>query len=286
MVSYLMNTSSLIFAGSMGPTVTQKKGVFVGLGGSFNSVKFKQNYSATGIGTVIDNNGTIVATGHAGGPGAPFSETQTTFAPEVQTGYYNYFKDTHNFWGIKYLYQYLDITSTDKLIDTPQAGFLTPVGGTPHRFTGNVITKSAQTKINHQMTLLAFIGHSLEKSNIYLGIGPAVFGTKSNIYQAFGFANLSGIPREATGVPVSFSNTKWVWGGAMQLGLSYKYDPSWIIDINYTYAISENYNNNYSAPYTTSLVGGFTNFGTLFINTKRQIRTQALNVTINRVFPL
>jgi len=285
MVSCLMHASTMVFAGSMRSEIPQQAGFFLGLGGSYNSVKFKQDYSAKGIADVIDDsNGAIVATGEAGGPAAPFSKTQTTFAPEVQAGYYSYCRGTCNFWGIKYLYQYLDITSIDKLIDTPQAGFLDPVGGTPLRFTGNVITESAQTRINHEMALLAFIGHSLGKSKIYLGIGPSVFRTKSNIFQAFGFANLDGLPREATGEPVSFSNSKWVWGGAIQMGLSCILDPCWALDFNYTYTITKKYRNNFSAPFRTSLIGGYTDIGTLFIETKRQIRAQAFNVTINKGF--
>lgn len=288
-ISCLMITSALAFAEGMGIAEPEKTVFFVGLGGSFNSVKFKQDYSAVGIANVFDNNGVRVATGQAGGPGAPFSEIQTTFSPEIQAGFYRFFKDTSNFWGIKYLYQYLDVTSDDKGIDTPQAGALTPVGGTALRFTGNVITKSAQTKINHEMSLLAFIGHSIDKSNLYMGIGPSLFGTKSNIYQAFGYANLNGIPNQATGTPLSFSNSKWVWGGAIQIGLSYILDPSWVIDFNYTYAISQNYDNRYSAPFTTMVrhdANNYTDVGTLYISTKRQIRAQALNITINKIFSL
>lgn len=122
---------------------------------------------------------------------------------------------------------------------------------------------------------------------ISLGVGPAIFGTKSNINQTFGFANLNGKPYEATGDSVSFSSSKWVWGGAAQIGLSYALkDPSWILDFNYTCAISKKYKNSYSASFTTHLVGGYTDFGTLFVNTKRQIRAQVFNFTINKEFSL
>lgn len=151
-------------------------------------------------------------------------------------------------------------------------------------FTGNVITKSDQSRVNHYFNFLAFTGLSFREFDFYLGMGPSLYNIKTNVYQAFGFANLSGIPREATGEPVSFSNSKWVWGGAIQLGLSHAINTCWFFDVNYTYSISANCRNHFSAPYTTTLVGGYTNTGTLFINTKSKIRAQSLSLTINRTF--
>lgn len=156
----------MAYAGSAGPGQNQESGIFVGLGGSYNSVKFDQDYSANGVGDVYSG-GVKVATGHAGGPGAPFSDNQNTFAPEFQAGYYRFFKGTYNFWGIKFLYQYFNTTSIDKLIDTPQAGFLDPVNNAEEMFTGNVITKSAQTDINHEMMLLVFLGQRIDNVNLF-----------------------------------------------------------------------------------------------------------------------
>lgn len=284
MVSCVTLTSILGFAEDVCTEVYQESGFFVGLGGSYHSVQLKQDYSAQGTGNVFDDTGTLFATGEAGGPGAPFTEIVTTFAPEAQVGYCGYFGCCCSFWGVKFLYQYLDTTSIDTLLDTPQAGILDPVGASPLAFTGNVITKSSQVKVDHKMALFAFLGMQLDCFKVYLGAGPSIFYAKSNIYQAFGFANLDGIPRDATGTPVSFSSSDWVWGGAAQVGFSYILQPCWFLDFNYTYSISANFCNDYSAPFETTSVLGFTDIGTLFVETKGQIRDQSWSITINRSF--
>lgn len=283
--SLLMHTPSMVSADGACCGVPQQCGYFFGLGASYNTVKFEQNYSATGNGDVYDETETLVATGEAGGPAAPLSQTLDTLAPVVQVGYTDFFRCSNNFWGLKFVYQYLDLTSIDKLLDTPQAGFLDPVAEEmDESFTGNVITKSAQSKITHRLDFLAFFGTCVRDYKIYLGIGPSLFDAETDIYQAFGFANREGLPREATGVPVSFSTSDWIWGGTLQLGVSYFLNSCWFFDFNYSYSISQTFENHFSSPFTTSLVGGYTIIGTLFVDTKTKIRAQNLSFTVNRKF--
>lgn len=178
----LLLTSSMICADVICSEIPQKNGAFFGLGASYNSIKFKENYSATGTGTVFDDTDTAVAVGNAGGPAAPYSEIATTLAPVVHAGYFNQIKCTNRFWGLKCRYQYLDATSINKLTDTPQAGILVPQIDPPLDFTGNVITKSAQTKLTHNIDLFPFVGISIEEFKFYFGIGPSIFKTETNIY--------------------------------------------------------------------------------------------------------
>ncbi|MCB1114760.1 MAG: hypothetical protein KDK62_08385 [Chlamydiia bacterium] len=261
-----------------------QEGFFLGLGASYNTVRIKQHYSASGIGEVFDENDTLIASGEAGGPAAPSTETLNTLAPVIQAGYLNRMNGSNCFWGLKASYQYLGVTSINRLTDTPQSGFLDPENSSPLAFTGNVITKSAQSEITHMINFLAFMGMSLCDFDFYVGVGPSVFKTKTNIYQAFGFANLSGLPRDATGTPVSFSASKWVWAGSLQLGLSYSLPSCWFVDFNYTATLSGNYRHNFSAPFRADLVGEYSDIGILYVNTKTRIWTQNLCLTINKYF--
>ena len=79
--------TSLALADAGCSKYVQHEGFFLDLGAGYNSIKFDQNYSATGTGDVFDDTNTLVATGVAGGPGAPFSETVDTLAPVIELGY-------------------------------------------------------------------------------------------------------------------------------------------------------------------------------------------------------
>lgn len=65
---------------------TVTRGIFVGLGGSFNSVKVDNEVSALGV-SQVTSGGVLVGVGTAGGPAAPFADTTTTFAPTMQIGH-------------------------------------------------------------------------------------------------------------------------------------------------------------------------------------------------------
>jgi hypothetical protein len=120
-------------------------------------------------------------------------------------------------------------------------------------------------------------------SNAYLGVGPALFGIKSNLYRATGFANINGTPTDLTGAPVSFSSSNWIWGSAVQIGMTYYFAPAWFLDFNYTYAITGQYKNNYSAPFVSSSAS-LTYAGTAYITTSQRVTSQAFAISINRVF--
>jgi hypothetical protein len=170
---------------------------------------------------------TLIASGQAGGPANPFHDTQSTFAPEAQAGYFSHFANSSWLWGVKFRYKYLGVTSTDRLADSPQTGSTTNTGAAPAAtsFTGNVVIQSSQTRLNHELAFLAFLGHSFANTNVYLGAGPALFGTKSDINHAIGYAD-NGTHVNITGAPVNYSSSNWVWGTALQVGMSYWFAPT------------------------------------------------------------
>lgn len=260
-----------------------RAGLFFGLGGSYNSVKLDRDIFAIGFSDIYSGS-TLTARGYAAGPGNPFHENQSGFAPEGQAGYFSHFANSNWLWGVKANYRYLGTTSTERGLIIPQFGGYVPAGGgaeTP--LTGNVIIQTAETRIDHQSTFLAFVGRSFGTTTVYLGAGPALFGTKSKLNHAIGFGQVNGTPTDITGAPDSFSSSKWVWGGAGQIGMTYSFAPTWFLDFNYTYAMTGRFKTNYATPFVSNSAG-LTYTGVAFITTNQRITAQSLSVTINKAF--
>lgn len=147
---------------------------FIGLGGSYNSIKSDQELYSAGVSNVFSG-GTLVAFGQAGGPADPFSDTKSTFAPEAQAGFFSPLGNSTWLWGAKFRYKYLGITSTNSLVDAPQTGSFTNTGAAPANtsFTGNVIIQQSQMRVDHELVFLGFLGQSFGNTSVYLGAGPA-----------------------------------------------------------------------------------------------------------------
>lgn len=157
--------------------------------------------------------------------------TELTFAPAVQLGYLARFAANDWLWGAKFLYKYPAAVATTPDID-PQAGALTTIYG-PDSFTGHVAIGSYRTRLNHEIAFMPIIGRSFARTYVYLGAGPALFGTETKIDNATGFADYNGTRTNVTGTPDNFASSQWVWGGAAQIGLAYylNQDCSWISTI-------------------------------------------------------
>jgi hypothetical protein len=256
------------------------KGLFVGLGGSFNSVYMKETDSLVGISKVYSGS-TLVASGIAQGPTTPINITETTFAPNGQMGYFMSFPMSNWLGGVKLTYGYLGTTLTENNIVAPQAGTFTTLSGTDS-FTGHATIGSMQTSVNHELALIPFIGRSFGQGFFYLGMGPVLLSTESHIYAVTGYADINGIHLDVSGKPTSFSSNKWVWGGDAQVGMTYYLTSNWFIDFSYAYAITAPYTTNYSAPFS-SFSGGDMTTGTLIGSTNQRIIAQTFMVTINAV---
>jgi len=260
--------------------IVPQAGWFAGLGGSFNSANFDQDMFANGVGNVFSGT-TLVATGAAGGPANPRENTEWTLAPEAQLGYFAHFAASNWLWGGKVVYRYVDATATT-LDVAPQAGMLQTVSG-PGSFTGNVVIGSYRTKLDHEFAFMPFIGHSFTRSYVYMGAGPALFGTQTKIDNATGFADFNGMRGDVTGTPDNFASSEWVWGGAAQVGATYYLDRDWFLDLNYTFARSAEFKSNFSAPFASSTLG-YDVVGTLFVAPSQRVTDQSVSVSINRRF--
>ena len=256
---------------------------FIGLGGSYNSLKSDQELYSAGVSNVYAGDGTLVASGQAGGPANPFSDTRSTFAPEAQAGFFSPLGNSTWSWGAKFRYKYLATTSTNSLVDAPQTGSFTNTVAAPANtsFTGNVVIQQSQMRVDHELVFLGFLGQSFGNTSVYLGAGPALFGTKSFVNHAIGYADINGTHVSISGAPAYYSSSNWVWGAAMQVGMTYWLAPSWFLDFNYTYAFSRRYTSNYSSPFA-SMTQGYTDTGTLYVSTSTRVTTQAFAVSINK----
>jgi hypothetical protein len=267
--------------GSSPASDVPKAAFFIGLGGSYNSVDFRnQNIYAQGISDIYLN-GTLVAFGSAGGPADPYSNTQSTFAPAAQVGYFQHFAGSNWLWGAKFSYGYLRVTSINQSVIVPQAGSFTSTNS--DTFTGNVVVRSYQTGINHQMAFMPLIGRSFEKSFVYFGAGPSLAQTQSNLNGVIGFAALNVGHTNITGTPSNFSSSAWVYGGGATVGATYFFDPSWFLDLSYTFAMTTVQTTNFAAPFA-SATDGYTDIGILSGYYSGRVITQTFTISINKAF--
>ncbi|KTD10824.1 hypothetical protein Lgra_1790 [Legionella gratiana] len=278
--------SSTVFSGSMGSISSLKdKGFFVGIGGSYSSVNLeKQTLWGKGVNSAYLGP-ILTSTGSASGYSDPFYQNENLFSPQGQVGYFQHFTASPNFWGIKFIYDYLNAHFSDNNMTIAQAGSnYNVITGVTTDFTGNYLVDSVQTSVNHELLLLAFIGHSFQNINIYLGGGPVVFGMQSNIYNLVGYADYKGNPgTDISGAPVNLSQSMWEWGGAAQLGLTYFLNPSWFLDFNYTYARTGRNTIKYVSPFTNQ-IGPDHLVGTSYINPSQQVAAQSFSITMNKLF--
>lgn len=278
---------STSFAGDMGGAGhLMQEGLFIGLGGNYNSINTTQNAWGEGISSIQTSTGANT-NGIAQGSGATFHAITNTFAPEVQAGYMKYFSGTDNLYGLKFSYQYLRANATNPDLYIPQLGQSTSSTGTTSALFGYVIADSVQISMNHELALLAFIGHAFENKYIYLGVGPSLFNLQSRNYNSIGYAEVEGVTVDVTGLVNYSSPSIWAWGGAAQVGMSYFINPTWFIDASYTYAITGSNTTRHQQPFTNgaNLAGvNYLTSGTLMTSDTMKISNQSVSVSINKVF--
>lgn len=254
-------------------------GVFVGLGGSVNSVQLDQRNSGVATAEVFSDS-TLVASGDAGGAAPVYHATLNTLAPVAQAGFFRNFSSDWS-WGSKFTYKYLGLTFTNPDVFSAQPSTLIPTG--PDTFLGRTIAQSSQFTINHQMTLMYFLSHSFDRGRVYLGGGPVVFYTVQRINQLTSYADVNGVHSDVTGTPVNLTGSNWMWGGGAQIGANYYLGPSCFLDVSYDIVATGWYSKNFTAPFTSDS-GGFTETGTLNVTTSNRLTAQSFMLTFNTIF--
>jgi opacity protein-like surface antigen len=259
---------------------------YIGLGASYNSVDFG-NQKIFGFATSdVYKNGALISSGSAGGPGDVQTNRQNNLAPSAQLGYFQHFPDTDWLWGGKLSYSHLGTTSIVQNVLLPQAGSTTDTGSsTSVPFTGNAVIRSYQTNITHQMALTPFIGRSFANSFVYIGAGPTLSQTKTTLDGVIGFADVTGVPSDISGLPQNFSRSSWVFGGAAMVGAAYFFDPSWFVDCRYMYSMTGKTANNFPASFTNpNGVNGTTIVGGGYTTTSGSVISQGIMLTLNKAF--
>ncbi|HHF7345519.1 TPA: outer membrane protein [Legionella feeleii] len=274
-ITVLSLSISATFAATINsPGPINQTGFFAGLGGSYNFFRINSEMSGS-----LNATSGFVPIGLFSGATGSYSKTKEVFAPEGQLGYFQPISGGQWLWGIEFLYQY----SRAKIISYNQ--FQEP--GTSINFinpsvnvTDEISISSIQTRVNDKLMLPLFIGRSLTNSFIYLGAGPAVFRTKHTVDVSAD--TVSGL---YAGNLNGFSNTKWVWGGAVQAGIAFYLNPTWFLKFNYSYAITDHYKANNLLSFSPEVNGGL-NGGTVSFSTSQRLIAQEVAVSINKVFSL
>lgn len=264
-------------------------GVYVGLGGTYNSVAVNNKLYAFGTSNTYTND-VLTTYGSAGGYSNSLPSTHSMFSPQVQVGFNRFFTDRRDYWGIKSTYQFLNAHAVTYNVPIAQYGAYVDAGTgllKSSAFAGNVVAESTQVSTNHQINLFALVGHVFDKFNLYLGAGPTVFGMQSKIENAFPFANIDGISTSQSDFPISYSRSMWSWGGGAQLGMTYQFSPSWFVDFNYTYAAaSSRWVTNPVDNIGKKPVAGVSSTGILYANSSQSVSTQAFAIAVNKSFAM
>lgn len=264
-----------------------KDGFFLGLGAGSNSMSVSQQASTNGNIDVHQEGDTpppLVADGGVSGTASSFDESASSTIPQIQVGYSKHFVDSDYLWGTKLSYQYIGQTSTNNNVNDIALDDLVSTGG--GSYAGNISASSVQTTLNHEFAFVPFIGRSFTNSYVYFGAGPALFEVESQVNGLKGYADVNDVPNDGLGVESTLSSSKWVWGGVAQLGVTYYFETDWFVDANYTYAITQNYSENYSTPFAGAFSNGNSVYdasGTANMNTSQQITNQTLFVSINKM---
>ena len=252
---------------------------YVGLGGSYNSVRLDESINAR-ANMAVSFTGTLLAEGVTGGTANPFHSTQSSFAPTFQIGFLDCLNDSGNLWGIKFLYEYLGLITDNRHIDSfASSNLVTTLLGID-LFTGHIEIESSQTHLNHEFALLAYTAKSFMDNTVYLGIGPTLFVIQSNLYRANAYSTIDGVFLDSQSNANNLSHTKGLWGGILQLGLTHHIASHWLLDFCYSFAITTKQSHNLSASFENSPGGAFVDTGTIETHIRQRLISQGITCTL------
>lgn len=276
------------FSGGMGAaeSALMHDGIFLGLGANASSINVTQNSWGQGISDISTSTGSGTH-GIAQGTGAPFYNTTNTLSPEIQAGYLKHFNGSSYLYGLKFSWQYLASTATNSNLYIPQLGQSISNTGTVSSLFGYVNGTSIQVTTNHELTLLAFLGQSFGNKYFYFGAGPSLVNMQSKNYYSIGYAQFEGVPVNITGLVSYSSPSLWIFGGAAQLGMTYFINPTWFLDLSYTYSRTGNTTAAHQQTFANASSLGTTTYNTLgilFTKDTLSLTSQTVALSINKIF--
>jgi opacity protein-like surface antigen len=257
---------------------------FLGLGASADWIHFgDQHVYAIGTSNVYVD-GVLSASGSAQGPANISMNNTFGFAPSLQGGYFQRIGTSDWLWGAKLSYNYLGATSTNNNSIIPQFGSFTVTGSrTSVPFSGPAYVHAARTSLVQEIDLIPFLGRFFDRNYVYIGAGPTLSQTRTQLKGLVGLAVINGVLMDQSGAPQDFSSSSWLFGGAAQVGLTYFFTQTWFIDLNYSYAVTENHTSNFASPFINPSSSS-TSLGTLVGSSAWKAATQRVGLTINKAF--
>ena len=253
---------------------------FGGLGVNGSSVNFTNQHVYAG--------GTTWQPGPIIGWGAGSTDfmlnSSSAPVPVIQAGYFHHFSSSRWIWGGKVSYSYLNI-SADRNLLIPQTGGVT--GTITEPFAGNYTVQTYRQTINHQISLTPLIGRSFEKNYLYLGGGPTFAQTKmtiENMASPIAFANGAPISPTGVGNGSDYSTNQWLFGGVAMVGATYFINPTWFLDLSYSYSMTGTKKSSWSGPWSDTLPDGSARIGNNAGTSSGSVGTQAFSVSINAAF--
>ncbi len=269
-------------------SIVPRAAFFGGLGGGWSSGSFGSQ-RVYGKGTSYSPPYGIHTSqvGLAAGSTSVKMNSQSALTPVIQVGYVQNFSDSPWMRGGKISYSYLGLGSVNSQQQIPQAGGFTEDGAyTP--FTGNYLVQSYWQTINQQISLIPLIGRSFERSYVYFGVGPTSVQTNTFIENITGFESAALLTTTPTGIGLGdkYSTTQWLFGGAAMVGSTYFIDPSWFIDMSYTYSITGTKTSRWGGTWTDNDIARsyVTRTGMNSGTSTGSVNIQALVITINKAF--
>ncbi|HEY7001624.1 MAG TPA: hypothetical protein VH330_07770 [Candidatus Udaeobacter sp.] len=259
---------------------------FVGVGGGLGIVASgDQSVFNKGLSTIFDN-GVLLGTGEAAGPPVTVDlGAQVTGVPLGQLGYFRHFGDSNWLWGAKLSYSYLgssELSKHDLVI--PQVG----TGTVPNvsSFDGFSLIKSYDVFIDHQLSLVPFIGRSFKSIFLYGGTGPSLSHVGASLNDLVGFARFpegSLVPGlvAVSGRPQSNEQSQWAFGIAASGGLTYFFTPSWFLDLNYTFSHPFSDTFHVRSPYRNEANSPIVFQGTLIGDYTAKVNTHLITISLN-----
>lgn len=280
----LISTESAI-AAELAPALVPHSAFFGGLGVNASSVNFTNQHVYAG--------GTTWQPGPIIGWGAGSTDfkldSSSAPVPVIQAGYFQHFSSNRWMWGGKISYSYLNI-SADRSLLIPQTGGTTETTNgitTTYPFAGNYTVQTYRQTMNHQISLIPLIGPSFEQSYLYLGVGPTFCQTKMSIENmASPIAFVDGLPISPTGVGngSDYSTHQWLFGGVAMIGATYFINPTWFLDLSYSYSMTGTTTSSWGGPWSDTLSNGSARIGQNSGISSGSVNTQAFSVSINAAF--
>ncbi len=243
--------STCIFAGSTVPVAPSFEGVYLGVGGAFDTVNLRADVST--LTTSVSSTFSITEDSIG-----KTNDTQNRFVPVADLGYWHGLSDD-NYVGIKGVYKYLNHEAVTTLPNT--------------FFTGSSVST---LKTTNEGLLLATYGQSFGNWMPFVGAGASLFTVKHTVEN-------SRVDFVGNVTKVSGSKSKTLWGGAFQAGFSYLLPHNWLTTIAYSFAMSSKSN----VTVNTQLVDPFAT-STITLNSTHTANTrvtdQGVSITLNKLF--